>query len=142
MEDKYIFLFISVMSIMYFGSLITMEYFRTRITKEELPEIPVQQMPEYPVLEFEKLNKIIDSIVEEVYTNKYLLYYRLREVKIIKHMDKEILDITSEIYESFSPTIVYNIKIYYGEEYFIKKLTRTVQMYLVEYTDKHKPKTK
>ena len=92
-------------------------------------------------LDFETINTVIDFITTEV-LSKYALFYRLKEISIIPKMEDEVLKITKEIIESFSPTINEQIGRFYTKEYFYAMVTRKVQLYLVDYTDKHKPSAK
>lgn len=96
--------------------------------------------PQQPLTtSFDECNDIINTVINEVYTNKYLLYYTIKEITMIPKMDEEIKKITTEVYSSFSETMLTSILQYYSKEYLIKLITRRVQLLLVDYIDKHKP---
>lgn len=92
-------------------------------------------------LTFDDVCTVIDCIVKEV-IDKHFLNYRLRDIRIIPDMSDDVNTITKEIYESFSRTFIRQAMKFYSKEYFIRLITRRVEIYLVQYTDQYKPTTK
>lgn len=93
-------------------------------------------------LSFDECNEIIAYIVDDIYKNKYLLYYRLRDMTIIPEMDEEVTIITKEIISCFSDGVKEQIYRYYTEEYFVVMITRHIQKLLIDYINTYKPSTK
>jgi hypothetical protein len=85
---------------------------------------------------------IIDSTIETVWKDKYLLYYRLKEIKVIANMDNEIVTITAEIMHSFSNPFMNTCLNYFTLDFITSMVTRKVQMLLIDYTNTYKPNTK
>ena len=92
-------------------------------------------------MQFDEMNKIINSVFEEV-KEKYLLFYILRELSVIPKMDQEIIDMTKEVMNAFSPEFKQSMYLIYSEEYVIRMITRKCQQFMLDYTDKHKPRSK
>lgn len=93
-------------------------------------------------LSFDDCNKIIDDIINDIWTNKYYLNYRLRELTIIPDMDAEINSFVKEVTTSIGSSVMLEILKYYQYNYIIKRITRKSQMLFVEYTRTFKPPTK
>lgn len=101
-----------------------------------------QETIKKPSLTFDECNHIIDSIIDEVYTNKYFVFYRLKEIDVIPKMDEEVTKMTKEIMTGFSLDVLNDMYYYYDREFLIKKITRQVQKLLINYTNTYKPNTK
>ena len=95
-----------------------------------------------PNLGYKEIMEIIEMTIDEIWKNKYFLYYRLKEIRIIANMDEEATAITKEVIESFTPEFMQSVMRYYTIEYFTKLITRKSQMLLVDYTNTYKPNTK
>lgn len=93
-------------------------------------------------LSFEECESILSIIIDDVYTNKYLVQYRLRDLTVIPKMDDEIKKITLDIISSMSDNLKRSFECYYTEGYLVSMITRKVQLLLIEYTNKHKPLVK
>lgn len=93
-------------------------------------------------LTFEEVNEVIDEVYEEITKKKYMLYYRLKELSIIPDMEGEAKIISNEILNAFDPGFIEQVHKYYSSEYFIRMITRRVQMFLVDYTNTYKPPVK
>lgn len=93
-------------------------------------------------LTFEEVNEVIDEVYEEITKKKYMLYYRLKELSIIPDMEGEAKIISNEILNAFDPGFIEQVHKYYSTEYFIRMITRRVQMFLVDYTNTYKPPVK
>ena len=93
-------------------------------------------------LSYEDVNVIIEGIITEIFNNKYLLYYRLKEITVIPKMDEEVTNITKEVINAFSDTLIHEFNNYYSKDFLVKMITRKVQILLVDYTNTHKPNTK
>ena len=93
-------------------------------------------------LPYDSIIKIINDTIDTIWKDKYLLYYRLKEIRIIPNMDEEVKNITTEIIESFSKPFIDNTLKYFSLDYFTVMITRKVQMLLIEYTNTYKPNTK
>ena len=89
---------------------------------------------------FAECNEVIDQVVNEVYGNKYLLNYRLRQLTVIPDLENETISMIKEIFNAFSDEQKNNIYLYYTEEYFIQLITRKCQVLLINYTNEYKPK--
>ena len=109
---------------------------------EETEEFEPEEQVEINRLSFDEVNEIIDYIMNDIVNNKWFLYYRLKEIKIIKKMDDDIAEITKEIIAAFSPDFMLSANQYYTPEFFITMITRRVQVKLIEYTQKYKPNAK
>lgn len=93
-------------------------------------------------LSYNEVNEIIEGIMMEIFSNKYLLYYKLKEITIIPKMDEEVTNITKEILAAFSDDLIQEFNRYYSKEFLIMMITRKVQILLVDYTNQNKPNTK
>ena len=93
-------------------------------------------------LSFEECNNVIDTIVADVYTNKFLVTYILKNLQLIPDLDEEVKEITTEICSCFSEDVMNDILYYYKKEYFIRMITRRVQKLLIDYINTHKPNVK
>ena len=93
-------------------------------------------------LSYEEVNVIIEGIISEIFNNKYLLYYKLKEITIIPKMDEEVTNITKEVISAFSDTFIHECENYYTKEFLVMMITRKVQILLVDYTNTNKPNTK
>jgi len=108
------------------------------IDRVESSNQPNNIIPGRP-MSFEECTNIIDTVIREVYTNKYQLYYTLKEMTIIPNMDDEIESIAKEVLNAFSDTQYVEFSRYYTNTYLVQYITRSIQLLLVEYTDKNKP---
>lgn len=108
-------------------------HIKTKSTKKEEPSFN---------LTYEEVNVIIEGIITEIFNNKYLLYYKLKEITVIPKMDEEITNITKEVINAFSDTLIHEIGKYYSKDFLVIMITRKVQILLVDYTNNHKPNTK
>lgn len=102
-------------------------------TPEETNIIPGNPMT------FQECKDVIDTVIHEVYVNKYQLYYTLKEIKIIPNMDDEILNMSREVLGAFSETQYREFSRYYTHDYLGQYITRTIQLLFIDYTDKNKP---
>ncbi len=93
-------------------------------------------------LSFIEVNEVIDTVIDEVYKQKYLLHYTLKELVVIPDMNNEIKKLTTEVLDAFSESFLNEVYKYYTRQYFIYMITRKCQMLLVEWTHTHKPNTK
>lgn len=93
-------------------------------------------------ISFDEMNKIIDSVFEEISQNKYLIHYILREIKVIPKMDEEIKSLTMDVLHAFSPEFRETLYSVYSEDYVIQMITRRSQKFMIDYLDKHKPRSK
>lgn len=88
---------------------------------------------------FEECTDVIDTVIKEIYVNKYQLYYTLKEIKIIPNMDEEIIKMSKEVLGAFSETQYREFSRYYTDTYLGQYITRSIQLLFIEYTDKNKP---
>lgn len=95
-----------------------------------------------PLIPFDETIKIIDNVIDDVWKNKYFLYYRLKEIRIIANMDDEVSSLAKEIITSFSKEFMETVSMYFTDEYFAQMITRRAQMLIVDYTNTYKPSTK
>lgn len=93
-------------------------------------------------LSLNEIYDVIDAVSEEIITNKYEIYYKLKEIKVIPKMDDEIKKITTDILNAFSPTFKESVSDYYSERYFIEMISRRAQAFAIKYTSENKPKSK
>lgn len=103
---------------------------------------PIQINTTFVPLPFNQCDDILNKIIDDVYKNKYYLYYRLKDVRVISKMDNEVSEITKDIYAAMSDNLKMSFSFYYTEDYLIAMITRKVQMLLVDYTSTFKPITK
>lgn len=97
---------------------------------------------DYFGLSYDEINEIIEGIISEIFTNKYLLYYKLKEITVIPNMDQEITTITKEVINAFSDPLIHEIGRFYSKDFLVMMITRKVQLLLVDYTNNNKPNTK
>lgn len=90
-------------------------------------------------MSYEECTNVIDTVIKEIYVNKYQLYYTLKEIKIIPDMDKEIESMAKEVLSAFSETQYREFSRYYTNTYLAQYITRNIQLLFIEYTDKNKP---
>jgi len=93
-------------------------------------------------LSIDEINKHIDTIFDEIKQNKYLLYFKLRELTIIPNMDDEITNMTTDVIHAFSAEFRNTLYSVYSEEYVIQMITRRAQQFMVDYIAANKPKSK
>lgn len=93
-------------------------------------------------LPYNEVMSIVDATIDAVWKEKYLLYYRLKEITVIANMDEEITTITKEIINAFDKGFLNGILKYFTLEYFTQMITRKVQLLIVDYTNTYKPNTK
>lgn len=93
-------------------------------------------------LTFDEVNEIIDTTIDEILVNKWKVYYRLKDIRIIPKMDQDIATITKEIIAAFSPVFLESVEYYYNKEFFYTMITRRVQLFLINYTNEYKPPVK
>lgn len=93
-------------------------------------------------LSFDEVNEIIDTTIDEILVNKWKVYYRLKDIRIIPKMDQDIATITKEIITAFSPVFLESVEYYYTKEFFYTMITRRVQLFLINYTNEYKPPVK
>lgn len=115
--------------------LIATSYLQQRNELQNKPQKDLQ-------LTYNEVNEIIEGIIMEIFTNKYLLYYKLKDIRIIPNMDQEITNITKEIINAFSDTFIHACHSYYSNDFLVMMITRKVQILLVDYTNNNKPNTK
>lgn len=108
------------------------------ITEQE----KTKRMPEYRDIPYDELNAIIDDIINDIWKNKYLWKYKLKEVVMIKDMNKEIEAFTGEVLSSLGKNLLHNCDKYYTHEYFVKKITRHSMFLFIEYTKENRPPIK
>ena len=100
------------------------------------------RIPSSMNLSYDDINVIIEGIITEIFTNKYLLYYKLKDVRVIPNMDEEITTITKEVINAFSNDLIHEISKFYSKDFLVMMITRKVQILLVDYTNNNKPNTK
>lgn len=93
----------------------------------------------YKALSYTELNEIIDSVVDELWNQKYQMNYLLRGVDIIPGMDAEIAEMAKEVVASINKNLWANIYRYYDDEYFGAMIVRRVQLLFIDYINRHKP---
>jgi hypothetical protein len=96
----------------------------------------------YKALSYTDLNEIIDSIVDELWNQKYQMNYLLRGVDIIPDMDGDIAEMAKEVTASINSNLWANIHRYYDSDYFGAMIVRRVQLLFIDYINRHKPPTK
>ena len=96
----------------------------------------------YTDLSYEEVVKIVDDIFNEIWTNKYFMNYTIRELSVIPEMDKEIADITRDVYNALGDNVKHNLLKYCPMEYFIQKMTRRATILCMDYIKQNKPPIK
>lgn len=92
-------------------------------------------------LSFDDVNDTIETVVSEVYNNKYLINYKLRDVRILKDMQEEVTKITMDVMNAFDQRFLNQAYRFYTREYLVQMVTRRVTMLILLYTKEYKPKT-
>ena len=113
-----------------------------KIEKAKSNDENIVEIPKKLNMSFDEMNKIIDAVFEEISQNKYLIHYILKEIKVIPKMDEEIRNLTMDVLHAFSPEFRQTLYSVYSEDYVVKMLTRRSQKFMIEYLDKHKPRSK
>lgn len=124
------------------NSLIEYEKNKPITFREPIFEKEVKPEQQSVVLTYDEVNKIIDDRIVELWTYKYYPYYRLREIKIIPELDKQIDSFVNDVMDSFSAPILKSIYIYYTKHHFIGMITRRAQGLMMEYLQTYKPATR
>lgn len=96
----------------------------------------------YTDLSYETVNTIVNDTFTEIWSNKYLMNYVLKEMVVIPNMDEEIQAMTEDVYNALGANVKHNLLKYYDMEYFIKKITRQTTVTFMEYIKTHKPPSK
>lgn len=96
----------------------------------------------YTELSLDDVETVVNSVIQEIWTNKYYLNYYIRNVVIIPKMPEEISDMTKDVYAALSPNVKINALKYYTNEYFLQKIIRQTEMHFMEYTKQHRPPSK
>lgn len=107
-----------------------------------IPEDTEKNKRPINILSYQEVQLIINERIDDLWKTKYLLYYTIREIKVIPNMPKEIEDFAKELLGSLSDDLYKNIIMYYSEEYFVQMITRQAQILMVDYTNTNKPVTK
>ena len=97
---------------------------------------------DYRILTVKEAEEVIDNRITELWTQKYMLYYKIKGLRVIPNMDTEIENFTEEVLESFAPRIRSNILHYYNKPYLVKMITRKAQLLMMDYLNANKPNTK
>lgn len=93
-------------------------------------------------LSFDEVNDTIETIVSEVFNNKYLINYKLRDIRILKDMQEEVTKITLDVMSAFDQKFLTQAHRFYTKEYLVQMVTRRVTMLIILYTKEYKPKTR
>ena len=136
--------------LLYVGSLIAVGFFIRHTVKKYETEMKTissniqNQITARPVLRlsFSECNDIINTVIDDIWKNKYFITYRLREMRTIPSMDNEIASFVKDVMGSLSLDIIKEAEKYYSQEYIIQKITRQAQMLFIEYINTYKPNTK
>lgn len=92
-------------------------------------------------LSFDEVNDTIETVVSEIYNNKYLINYKLRDVRILSDMQDEVTKITIDVMSAFDQRFLNQAYRYYTREYLVQMVTRRATMLIILYTKEFKPKT-
>ena len=92
-------------------------------------------------LSFDDVNDTIETVVSEVYNNKYLINYKLKDIRILSNMQDEVTRITLDVMSAFDQRFLNQAYRYYTREYLVQMITRRATMLIILYTKEHKPKT-
>ena len=111
-------------------------------SKKREYEIQKAQTPIHRDIAYDELERIIENVITEIWNNKYLWNYRLRDVRVIPNMPNEIDNFVKEVISSLGSNIMYNLDKYYTHEYFVRKVARRSQILFVEYQRAYRPQTK
>lgn len=68
--------------------------------------------------------------------------YSLRGIPMVYDFKQETINIAGRIFTSLSPNMISQLEQFYTREYVMIYIGRNVKTYLIEYTRKHKIKTK
>ena len=93
-------------------------------------------------MSFEDVNEVLETVLMDIWSNKYLLYYRLRDIIVIPNMDEEARLITKDVMDALSPEFINYASRYYNTDHITRMIVRKAQVLLIEYLDKHKPSTR
>ena len=92
-------------------------------------------------LSFDDVNDTIETVVSEIYNNKYLINYKLKDIRILANMQDEVEKITIDVMNAFDYRFLNQAYRYYTREYLVQMVTRRVTMLIILYTKEYKPKT-
>lgn len=88
------------------------------------------------------LTETIKKELEFTYRLDYSLKNIATETKIMPIFKEELSRITGRIFHSLSPIFVKEFERYHNKEYLILFISKNVEMFLIEYINKNKIKTK
>lgn len=88
--------------------------------------------------DYDTLMSILDNTIQRELRHHYELIYKLQDIRIIYNIQEDLALIVKEIMASFSPNLLKQLEIYHSKDYVIKYVTRTVEIFLIEYTKKNK----
>lgn len=97
---------------------------------------------DFEPMEYAEVMEIINKNIEVQFQFKYALEYQLKDIKIIYDYEKEMKEITSAVLLSFSSDFYRHIDYYHDREYIYKYVSKRVNISLMKFSDKIKPKTK
>lgn len=91
-------------------------------------------------LTYEELFDIIDTTFKRE-SVELLKEYRLHNVIVINDMERDLRSLTQKTIKAMSTELFDAVSLYHDKDYVIHYITRMSRDLLLEYTDKHKPKT-
>ena len=87
---------------------------------------------------YDELMGILVERIKEEFRYKYLLDYRIKDVRVIYDLAGDTKDMSKKILASLTPDFYANIELYHTKEYIIRIVTREVEILMLDYTDKFK----
>lgn len=97
---------------------------------------------DFEPMDYAEVMEIINKNIELQFEFKYTLEYQLKDIKIIYDYEKEMKEITSAVLLSFSSDFYRHIDYYHDRGYIYKYVSKRVNITLMKFSDKIKPKTK
>jgi hypothetical protein len=91
---------------------------------------------------YTELMEILDQVIKKEFLFKYELCYKLKDVRVIYNFQGDLKELVDSILLSFGDEYLKELQYFHKREYIIRYVTRTVQLLLMEYTQKNKVKTK
>lgn len=95
-----------------------------------------------PSNDYGTLIEILEVSIKREIQHKHDLDYKIKDIRVIYNFEEDLKEITGRIMSSLSPSFFEELQYYHSREYIIKHVTRTVQIFLIEFTRANKIKTK
>lgn len=88
------------------------------------------------------LISIVNNVIQNEFLMKIKLEYELKKLNMIVEFEKELKKLTVSVISSFSEPFLEELGYYFSKEYIIKYVGKQMEVFLIEFTNNKKIKTK